>query len=292
MFGWTADRDESFAVLDRYADAGGNFVDTADSYSGWVPGNRGGESEEIIGEWLRRRGRSDDVVVATKVGNGYSDFPAGVSAQKVVDGCEASLRRLGVEAIDLFYVHRDESAVPLEETLGALDGLVRAGKVRYVAASNYTAPRLAEALAVSEQGLARFVAVQNRFNLVDRDDLGPDVREVCDRHNVGAVAYSALARGFLTGKYRQGEELQTARGDAIRAQYLGDERAGRVLAAAERVAAARGVEVAQVALAWALAQPLAAVIASARTAAQLDALLPALSLALAPDELAALHAAG
>ena len=206
-FGWTTDRDESFAVLDAYVEAGGNFIDTADVYSAWIAGNRGGESETIIGEWLARRASRDDLIIATKVGSGAADVPRG-SARAVIAGCEASLQRLGVERIDLYFAHRDDPDTPLEETLGAFDELVRAGKVAHIGASNIAPDRLREALAVSDaHGFAPYSVLQPRLNLVDRDGEG-DFTTTCapsPRSTTSASpVYSALASGFLSGKYRPG----------------------------------------------------------------------------------------
>ena len=203
VFGWTADEDASFAILDAYVEAGGNFVDTADSYSSWVPGHSGGESETIIGKWMAARGNRDRIVVATKVGRlpGKADLRADTIRQ----GVEDSLRRIGTDRIDLYYAHADDNPeIPLEETLGAFDELVRSGKVRYIAASNYSAPRLAEALAVSERdGLASYAAVQPHYNLVERD-YEQELAPLCADKGVPCVPYFALAMGFLTGKYRSG----------------------------------------------------------------------------------------
>ncbi|WP_020669341.1 aldo/keto reductase [Amycolatopsis nigrescens] len=283
VFGWTADEAESFAVLDAYAAAGGNFLDTADVYMARIEGNSGGESETIIGNWLASRGRRDDTVVATKVGM-WGKRP-GLSAKNIKEAAEDSLRRLRTDHIDLYYAHRDDPDTPLEETLGAFDELVRAGKVRYIAASNYTADRLAEALSISDSaGLARYAALQPHYNLVERDyerELAP----LAEREGLGTLPYFALAKGFLTGKYRSADGA----GDSPRADgalaYL-DERGERVLAALDEAAAAHRVPVAAVALAWLAAQPtVAAPIASARNTGQLTGLLAAAQLELTEDEL-------
>jgi aryl-alcohol dehydrogenase (NADP+) len=290
VFGWTADEAQSFAVLDAYAAAGGNFVDTADSYSAWVPGNSGGESEAIIGRWMKARGNRDRVVVATKVGR----LPSrkGLRADTIRQAAEDSLRRLQTEAIDLYYAHGDDDqTIPVEETLGAFDELVRAGKVRYVAASNYEAPRLAEALAASEHaGLAAYVALQPHYNLVERDyerELAPLVAA----KDLACVPYFALAMGFLTGKYRPGGPAVASARAGGAGKYLEDGRAA-VLDALDDVAAAHGTTVAAVALAWLRSQPtVVAPIASARTTEQLAELLPSVELELSADELARLGAA-
>jgi aryl-alcohol dehydrogenase-like predicted oxidoreductase len=284
VFGWTADEREAGAVLDTYAAAGGNFVDTADSYAAWAPGGRGGESEEILGRWMAARGNRDSIVVATKVG--MLDGLRGLAAETVRTAAEASLRRLGTDRIDLYYAHRDDPDTPLADTLAAFDALVREGKVRHVGASNYTAPRLTEALEVSaREGLARFAVLQPRLNLVARADYGPDLAGLCLREDVACVPYAALASGFLTGKYRPGgAAVSSPRAGGARAHL---ERGGAdVLAALDDVAAAHDASVAAVAVAWARAQPaVVAPIASARTPGQLAELLPAATLALDRDEL-------
>ncbi|KAA5824649.1 aldo/keto reductase [Saccharopolyspora hirsuta] len=284
VFGWTADRDESFAVLDGYAAAGGNFIDTADMYSAWAPGNSGGESETIIGEWLRARGNRDDVVVATKVGR----LPQrrGLSAANIKAAAEDSLRRLGVDHIDLYYAHGDDDpTIPLAETLGAFDALVREGKVRYIAASNYTAPRLAEALAVSRrEGLAEFTALQPKYNLVERDEFEGELADLCAAENLGVAPYYALAKGFLTGKYRTAQDDSgSPRAEGARAHL--HERGLRVLAALDEIATQRNAPVASIALSWLRVQrTVTAPIASARTTDQLADLLLAAELELTAEE--------
>lgn len=282
VFGWTADEPTSFAVLDAFAAAGGNFVDTADAYSAWVPGHEGGESETIIGRWMASRGARDRMIVATKVGL-KSDLQ-GLSPATIRKAAEASLRRLQVDRIDLYYAHSDDTGTPLEDSLRAFDALVREGKVRYIAASNYTAPRLAEALAVSaREGLARYVALQPHYNLVHRSDYDGALAEVCTRAGVACLPYFALAKGFLTGKYRRGATIESPRATAARA-YL-DERGERLLDVLEGIASAHRTAVAAVSLAWLLTRPnVAAPIASARTVEQLNQLLPATSLALTDAE--------
>jgi aryl-alcohol dehydrogenase-like predicted oxidoreductase len=287
VFGWTANEDESCAVLDAYAAGGGNFIDTADVYSAWAPGHAGGESESIIGRWMASRRLQNRVIVATKVGmlNGFE----GLSAATIRRAAEASLRRLGVDRIDLYYAHKDDPKTPLEETLRAFDGLVREGKVRYVAASNYTAPRLAEALAISAQaGLVRFVALQPHYNLVHRREYEGELAALCARESVACVPYFALAKGFLSGKYRPGTKVASARADSAGA-YL-DERGIKLLAALDIIAAAHATTVAAVSLAWLLEQPtVGAPIASARTVDQVHELLPAASLVLGADEVRRLN---
>lgn len=290
VFGWTADQRQSFAVLDAYTAAGGNFVDTADVYSAWAPGNTGGESETVIGEWLRSRGRRDDVVIATKVG--MHPEALGLSAANIKASAEGSLRRLGVDHIDLYYTHRDDET-PVEEFVTALDDLVREGKVRAVAASNISAERLAEALAFSErEGLAAYVAVQPHYNLVSRATFEGPLAEVVARHGLATVPYYALASGFLTGKYRPGgPDVTSARAEGA-ARYLAEPRGPKVLEALDAVAAEHGVELATVALAWLTARPtVAAPIASARTVEQLPPLLAAAALELTPAQTALLDEA-
>ncbi|NBE53594.1 aldo/keto reductase [Streptomyces boluensis] len=290
VFGWTADQDRSFAVLDAYTEAGGNFIDTADVYSAWVSGNSGGESETIIGNWLAARGNRDDVVIATKVG-GREDL-RGLAAPTIKAGAEESLRRLGTDYIDLFYTHFDDPAVPVEEIVTALDELVRAGTVRAVAASNISPERLRESLEFAErEGLARYVALQPHYNLVSRDTYEGPLQEIASRSGLAAVPYYALASGFLTGKYRPGAAVDSARAQSA-GGHLETERGAKVLAALDRVAAAHDAELATVALAWLAARPtVVAPIASARTVEQLPALLKVAELELTDAELADLTAA-
>jgi aryl-alcohol dehydrogenase (NADP+) len=293
-FGWTTDRSGSFAVLDAFADAGGNFIDSADSYSAWVSGNRGGESEEIIGEWLARRTSSDDLIVATKVGSGSAGVPKGLGRAQVIAGCEASLKRLGVDRIDLYYAHRDDPSTPLEETLGAFDELVRAGKVAHIGASNIGAARLREALAVSaDNGLVAYSVVQPRLNLVDRDgeeDLTDALRAVVEEFDLGVAAYSALGSGFLSGKYRpDAPQPPSRRASGVRARYMSDPRALALLESAARIATRKGATVAQVALAWVIAMPdVTAAIASATSPEQVAELLGAIAVELDENDLAEL----
>ncbi|MFE6632270.1 aldo/keto reductase [Streptomyces rochei] len=283
VFGWTADQDTSFAVLDAYTAAGGNFIDTADSYSAWVDGNSGGESETVLGQWLAARGNRDDVVLATKVSQ-HPEYP-GLSAANIKAAADASLRRLGTDHIDLYYTHFDKPEVPVEEIVGALDELVRAGKVRHIAASNISAERLAASLDFSDrEGLARYVAIQPHYNLVSRDTYEGGLRDLAERAGLAAVPYYALAAGFLTGKYRPGATVDSPRAGGA-ARHLDTERGRRVLAALDEIAGAHDAPVATVALAWLAAQPtVAAPIASARTVEQLPALLGVAELTLTEDE--------
>ncbi|MEU8742636.1 aldo/keto reductase [Streptomyces parvulus] len=287
VFGWTADQDRSFAVLDAYTAAGGNFVDTADSYSAWVDGNSGGESESVLGAWFAARGNRDDVVLATKVSQ-HPEYP-GLSAANIKAAADASLRRLRTDHIDLYYTHFDKPEVPVEEIVGALDELVRAGKVRHIAASNISAERLAASLEFSDrEGLARYVALQPHYNLVSRDTYEGPLRDLAERSGLAAVPYYALAAGFLTGKYRPGTSVDSPRAGGA-GKHLETERGRRVLAALDEIAEAHGAPVATVALAWLAAQPtVAAPIASARTVEQLPALLGVEELSLTDDEIAAL----
>ena len=287
VFGWTADERESFRVLDAYAEGGGNFVDTADVYSEWVPGHSGGESESIIGAWMAARKNRDRMIVATKVG--MSRHLPGLAPAAIRTGIEASLRRLRTDRIDLYFAHRDDANTPLEESLRAFDALVREGKVRHIAASNYTATRLSEALEICDrEGLTRFTVVQPHYNLMHRNDYEGELRDICAREQLACVPYFSLAKGFLTGKYRPGSTVESARANAARA-YLDDERGIRVLAVLDEIAGAHRTPVAAVALAWLAAQPtVAAPIASGRTAEQVRDLLPVADLRLNDEELARL----
>ncbi|MFJ9162129.1 aldo/keto reductase [Streptomyces griseoviridis] len=284
VFGWTADEATSFAVLDAYTAAGGNFLDTADSYTAWIDGNSGGESETIIGKWIAARGNRDDVVIATKVSE-HPDYP-GLSAANIKAAADASLRRLGTDRIDLYYPHFDKPEVPVAEIIGALDELVRAGKVRQIGASNISAERLQESLDHSDrEGLARYVALQPHYNLVSRDTYEGGLQDVAARAGLAAVPYFALASGFLTGKYRPGATVDSARAGKA-AAHLETERGRSVLTALDEIAAAHDAEIPTVALAWLAAQPtVAAPIASARTPEQLPALLAVADLTLTRPEL-------
>jgi aryl-alcohol dehydrogenase-like predicted oxidoreductase len=284
VFGWTADEDTSFAVLDAYAAAGGNFIDTADSYTAWIEGNKGGESETIIGKWVKARGNRSDVVIATKVSQ-HPEFQ-GLSAANIKAAADASLRRLGTDYIDLYYTHFDKPEVPVEEIIGALDELVKAGKVRHIAASNISPERLRASLDFSDrEGLARYVALQPHYNLVSRDTYEGPLQDLAAREGLSAVPYFSLAAGFLTGKYRPGAKVDSARADRAQ-QYADSERGQKVLVALDEVAAAHEAPVATVALAWLAAQPtITAPIASARTVAQLPALLGVADLKLTEQEL-------
>lgn len=287
VFGWTADRDASFAILDAFVEGGGNFIDTADSYSAWVPGHTGGESETIIGEWLAARSRPE-VVVATKVSQ-HPDFP-GLSAANVRAAAEASLQRLGVEAIDLYYAHFDDEATPLEETVGAFGRLVSDGLVRHVAVSNYTAERIEEWIRIADAtGVARPVAIQPHYNLVHRNEVEETIVPLAERENLSLIPYFALAKGFLTGKYRStdvaGQDSPRAEGAAVYATPQGLE----IVDTLERIGAAHDVSIASAALAWLREQPtVVAPIASASRLEQVQGLLDGGRVELTADELAEL----
>lgn len=288
VFGWTADRDTSFAVLDAFHAGGGDFIDTADGYSAWAPGNSGGESETLIGEWLQSR-RPTDVVVATKVST-HPDF-RGLSAANVRAAAEASLTRLGVDAIDLYYAHFDDPETPLEETVAAFADLVSDGLVRYVAVSNYSAARIREWISLAEASGADLpVAVQPHYNLVHRTDVERDIVPVAEEFGLSLVPYYALASGFLTGKYRTPD----AAGDSPRAggaAQLATPAGLAVIDVLEEIGRAHGASIAATALAWLRAQPtVAAPIASASKPEQVADLLASMSLELSPDELARLTA--
>jgi aryl-alcohol dehydrogenase-like predicted oxidoreductase len=287
VFGWTADRDLSFEILDAYAADGGNFVDTADSYMASAPGNVGGESETIIGEWMRSRRNRDAVVVATKVGR----HPArrGLAPANIRAAADDSLRRLQTDRIDLYYTHFDDPSVPVEDIMGTLDELVRAGKVRNIAVSNIEPDRLQASLEFSErEGTARYVAIQPHYNLVSRDTYEGPRRDLAERYGLACVPYYGLASGFLTGKYRPGAEVDSPRAGRA-GEHLKTERGRRVLAALDLVAEEQGAPVATVALAWLAAQPtVAAPIASARTLEQLQPLLQMSRTTLTDAQLGAL----
>lgn len=291
VFGWTADRSASLAVLDAFAAGGGRMVDTADAYSSWVPGHHGGESETIIGDWLARRGRRDDVLVATKVGSEVFGS-AGLAPDRIVACAEGSLKRLRTDYIDLYFAHRDDEATPLESTLEAFHRLVTAGKVRAIGASNYSADRLRAALDISAaRSLTSYTVLQPEYNLVARETFEGPLQHLCVQRGIAVVPYFALASGFLTGKYRR--KSDTARGPrgGAAARYLNDN-GMRVLRALDDVAAQANATPAQVALAWLAAQPaIAAPIASATTVRQVEELTGALRVSLTGDQLRTLDAA-
>ncbi|GIF26938.1 aryl-alcohol dehydrogenase-like predicted oxidoreductase [Actinoplanes tereljensis] len=286
VFGWTSDAATSHQVLDAFVEGGGNFVDTADGYSAWVPGNSGGESETIIGDWLTARGNRDRVVIGTKVSQ-HPQF-RGLAAANVAAAADASLTRLKTDHIDLYYAHYDDPNTPIEETAGAFDALVKAGKVRAIAVSNYTPERVREWFeAARRNGFTLPVAIQPHYNLVERAAYERDIAPVAAAENLAVVPYYALASGFLTGKYKTADDLSGARAGAARG-YL-NETGLAVVKVLEDVAAAHGVAPASVALAWLRGRPdVAAPLASARTVEQLGALLASATLDLRADEIRAL----
>jgi aryl-alcohol dehydrogenase-like predicted oxidoreductase len=289
-FGWTSDEATSHTVLDAFVASGGNFVDTADGYSSWVPGNSGGESETIIGSWFAARGNRDSVVLGTKVSQ-HPDFQ-GLGGANVLAAADASLARLGTDYIDLYYAHFDDAATPLEETASAFNDLVVAGKVRNIAVSNYTADRVAEWFRIAERnGFALPVALQPHYNLVHRQPFESEFAAIVAEKQLGVVPYYALASGFLTGKYRSADDFgKSPRGGGMAA--LLNENGLGVLAALDSVASAHGVPVASVALAWLRTRPgIVAPLASARTTEQLPDLIASATLELTSDETAALDAA-
>ena len=280
VFGWTADEAESFAILDRFVDAGGSMIDTADVYSAWVSGHRGGESETVIGKWLRQSGKRAKVVIATKVG-----MTAGLSPDTVAAACEGSLKRLGIDTIDLYYQHKDDPAVPLADSLGAFDALVKAGKIRAVGLSNFEAPRIEEALAAAHHnGLTVPTAYQGWYNMLERDKYEGAIEDVCTGHGVAMFPFYSLANGFLAGKYRCAADLgKSVRGGRNRAYLEG--KGLRVLAALDAVAAECGAPLAAVTIAWTRDRPgIAAPIASATSLAQLDEQLIGMTLELTPGQ--------
>ena len=293
VFGWTVDEALSFRLLDAWLDAGFNFVDTADVYSRWVPGHEGGESETIIGKWLRQTGKRNRVVLATKVGKPMGDDKVGLSAAYIREAVDASLRRLKTDHIDLYQSHDDDAETPLEETAGAFADLIKAGKVRAIGASNFTAPRLAEALDVAERiGLPRYESLQPLYNLYDRAVFEAELEPLCLERGVGVINFYALAAGFLTGKYRtEADAAKSARGATTTKKYL-NARGLRILDALDSVAERHGVSPGQIAIAWQLARPgVTAPIASATSIAQLDELAAAVALKLDVESVTALDAA-
>jgi len=291
VFGWSVDEQRSFELLDAFVDAGFNLIDTADVYSAWVPGNRGGESETIIGKWLKRSGKRDKVVIATKVAK-WGEHP-GLSPININQAVEGSLQRLQTDYIDLYQAHEDDATVPLHETLGAFGKLIEQGKVRVIGASNYGADRFGEALKVSaEQGLPRYETLQPEYNLVSRQGYEKELEPLVVAENIGVINYYALASGFLSGKYRNEDDLakSAARGGSVR-KYLNAQGLG-VLAALDAVAKAHDATPAQVALAWLIARPsVTAPIASATSIPQLRELFGAVELQLGRDEIALLDKA-
>ena len=291
VFGWSADQKRSFELLDAFVDAGGNLIDTADVYSAWVPGNRGGESEAIIGKWLQKSGKRQQVLIATKVAK-WVEQP-GLSPANIRQAVDGSLQRLQLDCIDLYQAHEDDASVPLAETLGEFGRLIEEGKIRAIGASNYSAARLADALEVSRQhGLPRYECVQPEYNLVSRPGYEKELEPLVLRENIGVICYYALASGFLSGKYRSLDDLtkSRARGGAVK-RHL-DRLGLQVLTALDSVTAAHQATPAQVALAWLMARPgLTAPIASATSVEQLHELVGAAELALTHNEIAQLDLA-
>ncbi|MFZ1101295.1 MAG: aldo/keto reductase [Hyphomicrobiaceae bacterium] len=282
VLGWTADEATSFKLLDRFVDAGLNAIDTADTYSTWVPGHKGGESETVIGNWLKARGGRDKVVIATKVG--WDQPKGGLARDRIIARCEASLRRLQTDCIDLYQSHRDDPATPLEETLAAHETLLKQGKARAIGASNYTAPRLAEALRVSaEKGLPRYESLQPHYNLYERRGFEEALEPLVLEEEIGVIPYYSLASGFLTGKYRSAADFgKSPRGGGAKAML--NARGRRILAALDEVAAGTRSAPASVALAWLMARPgITAPIASATSLPQLEELIAATRLRLDAD---------
>lgn len=281
VFGWTIDEPTSFRLLDAFVAAGFKFIDTADVYSRWAPGNQGGESETILGKWLKQSGKRDQVIIATKVGMEVGPGQSGLSAAHIRRSVEASLSRLQTDRIDLYQAHKDDPETPLAETLGAFHELIQQGKVRVIGASNYSGERLSEALKVSkDHGLSAYQSLQPEYNLCERAGFEKTLEPVCREAGLGVIPYYSLASGFLTGKYRSESDLaQSARGQGVK-KYLND-RGLKILAALDEVAARYSSTPARVAIAWLLAQPIvSAPIASATKVEQLDDLIEATRLEL------------
>ncbi|MBJ6127148.1 aldo/keto reductase [Microvirga splendida] len=292
VFGWTADEATSFRILDAYVDAGLNFIDTADVYSTWAAGNSGGESERIIGQWMKARGNRSGLVIATKVGSEMGPGQKGLSKSYIRSAVEASLQRLQTDCIDLYQSHRDDPDTPQEETLEAYADLIREGKVRAIGSSNFTAARMREALAISaKHGLPRYESVQPKYNLYDRAEHEAELEPLCREEEIGVIPYYGLASGFLTGKYRSEADFgKSVRGGRM-AAYL-NERGKRILSALDAVAARKAATPAQVALAWLMARPgLTAPIASATSVEQLQDIVRATNLRLEAADIAELDQA-
>ena len=283
VFGWTADETTSFALLDAFVDAGFNLIDTADMYSTWVQGHSGGESETIIGKWLKHSGKREQVLLATKVGKEMGPNLKGLSKTYILQAVEASLRRLQTDYIDLYQSHDDDPETPFEETLEAYDQLIKQGKVRAIGASNFSAQRLAESLKVSEQtGYPRYESLQPLFNLYDRVDYEKELEPLCREKGLGVISYFSLASGFLTGKYGSKADLSKSARSKFVEKYI-NERGFRIVEALKRVAQQHGLTSAQVSLAWLISQPtITAPIASATNLDQLNELMQAATVELSP----------
>lgn len=287
VFGWTVDEKTSFSLLDALVEKGLFFIDTADVYSRWAPGNQGGESETIIGKWLKKSGKRDKIVLATKVGIEMSPEKKGLKPAYICQAVEDSLRRLQTDVIDLYQAHRDDESTPLADTLGTFDALVKEGKVRALGASNYSAQRLQAALDISkQQGLARYETLQPEYNLYDREGYESELEQVARDNHLGVINYYALASGFLSGKYKKPQDAaKSQRGQGIVDKYL-NERGLRIVEALEDVAASHDASATQVALAWLIARPgITAPIVSATSLQQLDELVKATELALSKQEI-------
>jgi aryl-alcohol dehydrogenase-like predicted oxidoreductase len=287
VFGWTADEATSFALLDAFVEAGGTMIDTADVYSAWVPGHQRGESEALIGRWLKRSGKRDRVVIATKVG-----MMNGLAPEVVDSACNGSLQRLGIETIDLYYQHKDDEAVPLADSLGAFERLIKQGKIRATGLSQHSAERIGEAIETARRcGYTPPAALQPWYNLVERARFEDELRDIALRHGLGVLPFYSLANGFLTGKYRSREDLGKSVRGLRNVQYL-EGRGMRVLAVLDEIAAESGAALATISLAWLMAQPgVTAPIASATSLEQLQELTAALHFTLTPEQLARLNAA-
>ena len=290
VFGWTIDEQQSFEILDKYVDSGLDFIDTADVYSKWAPGNKGGESETIIGNWLQKSGKRDKVIIATKVGMEMAPDKQGLSKAYITKAVEDSLKRLKTDHIDLYQSHKDDKNTPLEETLSTYTDLIKQGKIRAIGASNYEATRLKEALEVSKKNnLAAYQTLQPEYNLYDREGYEKELEPVCIENGIGVITYYSLASGFLTGKYRSESDLsKSQRGQGVK-KYL-NERGFRILKALDEVAAAYNSTPASVALAWVIARPgITAPIVSATSTKQLDAIIAATKLNLKSSDIELLN---
>jgi aryl-alcohol dehydrogenase-like predicted oxidoreductase len=286
VFGYSADKENSEAVLGFYADNGGNFIDTADMYSQWAPGHIGGESETIIGNWMKKRGNRSQMIIATKVGK--LDTKPGLSPSNIISACEDSLKRLGSDYIDIYYSHQDDLDTPIEQSLGAYDSLIKAGKVRYIAASNFTPERLQESLDISKElNLASYIASQDQYNLMDRgyeSTLMPTLKS----NGLSQIPFYGLARGFLTGKYRKGKTVESIRANGVNTSYAND-RGWAMIEKLDQIAKDKNTSVAAVALAWLRAQvTVAAPIASATNLGQVKELMPIIKLELEELEILSL----
>lgn len=279
VFGWSAPKPQSFDVLNHYFDGGGNFIDTADVYSEWAERNSGGESESIIGEWMKSKNNRAEMVIGTKVSK--LSTRKGLSKQNILLACDDSLRRLQTDYIDIYYSHEDDRTVPMEETLSAYQELIAAGKVRYIAASQHTAARLATALDISKTNdLPSYIALQDHYNLVHREPFESEQAAVLKQHSISMIPFFGLATGFLTGKYRPGQLVESVRAKSV--EKYQNEKGWKIVAAVDQIATARDTTISAIALAWLRAHPQVSVpIASARTVAQLTEIMPVVELSVA-----------